>query len=64
MDIFNDEASSPALESQPVTPSAQIQQQQRAAKMADTMKKLAWMRQGHDGPEVGTRYNLPTQAGF
>ena len=61
-DYFSDEASSPALEIQGRQP-IQAQQSEAKDKMMKRMAQLAWLRQGHDGPEAGTRYNLPSQGG-
>ena len=58
----NDEFNTPALEMQP-RPTMGSELTDRRERMMRKLRQLAFLRQGHDGPEVGTRYNLPSQGG-
>lgn len=61
-DFLTDEHSSPALDMQSKLPLRPPESDARD-RMVRKLQQLAFLRQGHDGPEVGTRYNLPSQGG-
>jgi len=62
-DFFSDEASTPALELRPKIAGPAATQSDAKDRMMKKMQQLSFLRQGHDGPETGTRYNLPSQGG-
>jgi len=60
---LHDEASSPAPELRAREPDQLTEMTDGRKRLLGAMSKLMWLRQGHDGPDVGTRYNVPSQGG-
>jgi hypothetical protein len=60
---YQDEGSSPAKEMFAQQPDQMRQMSDARQRLLSAMSKLAWLRQGHEGPDIGTKYNIPLGGG-
>ncbi len=61
--FYSDEASTPAKELDSKPPTLEGARAENRDRMLRKMQQLAFLREGHEGPEVGTKYNIPSQGG-